>query len=660
MGYKKNPFNSPQGQELMKDIFNLMFISPERKPSQIESDSKQRQISHYKGNIINIVNKMRKFVVGYQQVAVSESQSSGILVCPHCARRDPIWLWDTVDAGHYSSPNNWTNSVAPQEWKQGLANEKGKYLWVVRYRCNHATTCQDCGVSVKGHYSSCQSCGSSKVSKVGCGEESYMAHYIREYTADDNHPQTLTNSAGALARNKEIRDPNDRRNILQGRLHKYKFVHEPAPNGKVIDNWNDIKRYTPAVEMTYIHKGTGATKTNRYPISELNFAISKQEMKICFNGRDLGNGRLAHEGWDNVKYLKDDLNRPLDACPDRNCRATDYPPLQDQKGVYYRPDTMRIMNPQPLEGSTGSGGTFRGLPVYTLYLESTGNPDYKLLLPQTQYDNLRPIPTEPQITSAASGTENCPNDVGGEQQEIEKIQDANEKLQEDFKKKIDEQLSQSVDGETNKGFTFVVCEGRSREAYYDFAIAKWVDNSPPCYSYRDPTNGSTLKKVREYPRWSEIPSFSPNALPNTDFLQYQGPNLDTHLVQDSILPKANQALSVQLEGSTNYHTLVKIADRIDEEQGLIFEVYECKTCRGIVEAGGIVPFRQRLGQCDVDGKAINNFPQGVLDAEIAYEKSFPTKDVYGNPVPTAWGLIADSEHNGKKMLENPDRNIRIG
>ena len=79
-----------------------------------------------------------------------------------------------------------------------LANEKGKYLWVVRYRCNHATTCQDCGVSVKGHYSSCQSCGSSKVSKVGCGEESYMAHYIREYTADDNHPQTLTNSAGAL------------------------------------------------------------------------------------------------------------------------------------------------------------------------------------------------------------------------------------------------------------------------------------------------------------------------------------------------------------------------------------------------------------------------------------------------------------------------------
>ena len=169
-----------------------------------------------------------------------------------------------------------------------------------------------------------------------------------------------------------------------------------------------------------------------------------------------------------------------------------------------------------------------------------------------------------------------------------------------------------------------------------------------------------MKKKREYPRWSQIPSYSPNALPDTDFLQYEGPNLDTHLVQDCVLNKANQALSVQLEGSNNYHSLVKIADRIDEEQGLIFEVFECKTCRGIVEAGGVVPFRRKLGQCDADGKAISDFPQQVLDVEMAYEKSFPLKDVYGNPVPTAWGLIADSEHNGKKMLENPDLNIRIG
>ena len=81
----------------------------------------------------------------------------------------------------------------------------------------------------------------------------------------------------------------------------------------------------------------------------------------------------------------------------------------------------------------------------------------------------------------------------------------------------------------------------------------------------------------------------------------------------------------------------------------------------IVDAGGIIPYRMRLNECDANGKVIdNNFSQNVLDMEIAYENSFPTQDVYGTPVPTAWGLILDSEHNGHKMLENPDLNIRIG
>ena len=170
-----------------------------------------------------------------------------------------------------------------------------------------------------------------------------------------------------------------------------------------------------------------------------------------------------------------------------------------------------------------------------------------------------------------------------------------------------------------------------------------------------------MKTKREYPRWTKIPSFSPKALPNTDFLEYEGPNLDTHLVQDSVLPKTNQALSVPLESSVNFHSLVKIAERIDEEQGLIHEIFECRTCKGIVDAGGIIPYRMKLSQCDANGKVIGEkFSQTVLDAEIAYENSFPTQDVYGTPVPTAWGLILDSEHNGHKMLENPDLNIRIG
>ena len=101
MVYEDNPFNSSKGKVLLKEIFNLMFIGTEGQPSKIETKDKDRQVSHYRGNIVNIVNKMRKFVKGYQQVTLAESNSSGIHVCPSCRRRDAIWMWETVDAGHY-------------------------------------------------------------------------------------------------------------------------------------------------------------------------------------------------------------------------------------------------------------------------------------------------------------------------------------------------------------------------------------------------------------------------------------------------------------------------------------------------------------------------------------------------------------------------------
>ena len=66
MAYGDNPFNSPQGQKIVKDIFNLMFIEPEGQPRLIEEKNKSRQVENYRSNIVNIVNKMRKFVKGYE------------------------------------------------------------------------------------------------------------------------------------------------------------------------------------------------------------------------------------------------------------------------------------------------------------------------------------------------------------------------------------------------------------------------------------------------------------------------------------------------------------------------------------------------------------------------------------------------------------------
>ena len=49
-----------------------------------------------------------------------------------------------------------------------------------------------------------------------------------------------------------------------------------------------------------------------------------------------------------------------------------------------------------------------------------------------------------------------------------------------------------------------------------------------------------------------------------------------------------------------------------------------------------------------------------MDAEIEYENQYPKENNLGEPVPIAWGIYAQEDHDGKKMLENPNLNIRIG
>jgi len=652
MVYSDNPFNSSKGQELMKDIFNLMFIPPPNSPSKIESKDASRQVNHYKGNIVNIVNKMRKFVKGYQQVIISETASSGIHVCPSCKRRDAIWMWETVDAGHYSSLTDWLSSVDLYKWDYGTDDERGKYQFVVRYRCNNVTTCNDCHISVAGHYNSCKSCGSSKVVKVGCGEEAYARHFIREYTADQNHPQTRLDDANRL-----ITNPDDRRDTYVGDISGYAFHHTMIPDGKVVKEWGDIKKYLPYIQFEYTHFNTGFSVTHDYPVSELKYAISKQNMIQCIMGKRNSKGIDAHPG--KVRELER-YGEPVDACPITGCHATNYPPLQEVQNQYYKPHPMKIMNPQPLEAATATGGTFKRKPVYTLYLESPVADAFKLILPLPQEMNLNPIPNEAKPSILQSAPQACPNDVGARAAETDAIEDANEKMKEEQEEVLKDLTSGAdlgkADGQTNKGFTFVVCEGRSRKAWYDNDISKWIDDSPPCKSYRK--DGATLTKSREYPRWSEIPSYSPYALPDTDFNEYLGPNPNTHFVMDWVM--FSQTLNAYAISPPFYHTVAAIAETIDEDMGLIYQVFECKTCKNIVESGGIIPYRQRLQECDEKGKSINDFPQNVLDVEIAFEKGYPTKNTKGEPVMTAWGIYAQEDHDGRKMLENPDLTIRIG
>jgi RNA polymerase subunit RPABC4/transcription elongation factor Spt4 len=676
MGYSKNPFNSPEGQKVVKDIFDLMFIEPQDKPSEIEKTDKIRQVSHYRGNIISIVNKMKRFVTGYQQVPRNETASSGIHVCPHCARRDAIWNWEVVDAGHYASPNNWVSSVALTEWDFGNPNQRGRWCFVLRYRCNTVTTCQKCHITVTGRVSRCPNCDNTEKSKaspdriitVGCGEESYATHFVREYTADNNHPwgeAGIEMVSNIVDGNRQIRD---RRDVYVGDIKSYEFKHTLPPEGQAITEWYDIMQYLPHIEITYFHEDL--EKTMQYPVSELNFAMSKQGLKRCRIGRigteaGLNKGSLLHPC--EPQYLINHYGDPLSECPyngtSRNgmrwnaslygrCGADTFPPLEIMNGIYYKPRPMNIMNSQPLGAEAQSGLSF-----YNLYLDSPVADDYKILLPLNFNYTLRPIPIQAEITSVTSSTSACENDVGlGVTMQIQ-LEQANEQLQE-AQDALTERLKDIMgigpaDCQTNEGFTFDVCEGRSRHAVYDSNLDKWIDESPKCKSYRDNKNGSTLKTPRTYPRWNRIPSY---ADPTSTDEEYLGPNPDSHIVIDWM--RASDCLSEFISSPRHYHFVEQIGERIDEDVGQIMCVMECNTCKSIVKAGSVLNYRMSTGECDENGVAIN-FPQEVIDAELNYEQGFPTKDLKGNPVPTAWGIVAAGDHNGKKMLENPDLRIKI-
>ena len=141
----------------------------------------------------------------------------------------------------------------------------------------------------------------------------------------------------------------------------------------------------------------------KYPVSELNYAVSKQPLVQCVMGKTNQYGSNAHPG--RIIPLED-YGEPTEACP--RCGADDFPPLQEVPNLYYRPRPMKIMNPQPLEAATAVGGTYKRRPVYTLYLESPVADSYKLILPLPQAMTLNPILNEPQISSIGKSRNTCP------------------------------------------------------------------------------------------------------------------------------------------------------------------------------------------------------------------------------------------------------------
>ena len=650
MGYKDNRFNSSQGMEIVNEIFDLMFVTEGNDPNQLNKKDLKKQVQQYRGNIVNIVNRMRKFVTGYQQVPIAETNSSGVHVCPHCMRRDFIWNWEVTDGGHYSDPNNWNASVTPKTWPSRIVGEGNRHCFPLRYRCNHVTTCNKCKVTWRGHgKSTCPECNSSDVSKVGCLQESYAVHFVREYTMIDNFPQSFGDALGLPEKNRQI--IIGRNKTVMGQFTGYELVIPSVPDGKVIETFQDIEKYTPHVKFTYSDKKTGKTKTRNYPVSELNYAISKQNLKVCKMGL-MENGVYNHPGQPN--YLRDYSGDPTSECS--ICGAKDPPTVDEIPSVYYRPRAMRITNPQPLDTEALTPYSFKGKPVYNIFLESTVNTDYKILLPLPMERTLNKIPDKPTPMMLRRGVLNCPNDVGGSVELEDRAEQVKEQLEEAMNKLTAKAQSEygygPADQQTSPGFTYLIAEGRSRKAYLDPLSLKWIDDSPDCVSYRG-MDGSLLASPRTYARWNHIPRY---ADPNSSHKNYLGPNPQTNIIQDWV--KSSNTLANVAEGGVSYHRINRIDVITDEMVGTSTEIWECLTCKGIVQKGSVLDYRVGKGMANPDGTAKGNFPQKVLDAEIAYENKYPKQNALGNPVPTAWGVTTGGQ-DGKEMLMNPVRRIRI-
>ena len=645
MAWKDNKFSSPEGQKYVSKIFDLIFAEPMFSSNKIETQDLNRQVSHFKNNMLSIVNLMKKFVVGYAEVPMSEAVSSGIHICPHCMRRDFIWNWEMLDAGHYSSPNDWVSSVEPKEWKNGLRHEQDRYLFMARYKCNNVTTCNACKITVTGHHSSCKNCGKDEVVKVGCGKESYAKHFVREYTFDNNHPTNANEIKNIVAINRTIPNKKNRRERKEGKLVGYEVKKRNIPSGKVIKTAEDLLNgdYLPYVQFTYeaVFDGEVQQKKVKYPLSELNFALNKQRVRVCRNGlNNCHQGRPnelpSNENECKTEHLYLGHNGFLQKRSGTRCGAYMPPEIVEQP-YYYKPSLMRIMSNQPLNKDSMTGRTKNGLPVHFIHLEGRVNSSYKILLPLPTIETLQKIPDAPEPTQAGSGITQCPNDVGSQVVFENMIDDAKEQLEE-TKEKLTEQLKAyynlgPADAVTSDGYSFVVCEGRSKKA--KLVDNEWIDESPPCKA-----------DGKEYPRWNEIPSYADPSSTNNSYL---GPNPRSHFVQDWL--KASEQILSITESPPVFHSVYGVGEMVREAAGVIIDILECQTCKGIVEAKGVIKYRESRNECDENGVAINDFPQSVLDAEIEYEKSFPLKNDLGDDVPTAWGIIASQDHNGKEMLK---------
>jgi len=256
MVYENNTYISPEGRDITNKIFDNLF---NHDSSSMRADTVPEIVDHFRGSggerLHQTTQLIKNFIQAMEHLPFIQSYNSGIHICPHCKRRDYIWLWEYVDFGIRNENEDWTSSVnlVHRTYDLGAGLSDTGYRFICRVRCNDATTCNDCHISVTGHFSSCKSghCGSSDVATVGCGRESYTTHIINEVQMSEwinvdrfeSNTQKYVGSVeygGQMLQNRNVRP------------FMYRVMNPgPAREGMVITTPKQAFQYIPHLEIGY-------------------------------------------------------------------------------------------------------------------------------------------------------------------------------------------------------------------------------------------------------------------------------------------------------------------------------------------------------------------------------------------------------------------------
>ena len=254
---------------------------------------------------------------------------------------------------------------------------------------------------------------------------------------------------------------------------------------------------------------------------------------------------------------------------------------------------------------------------------------------------------------------------------IEIAENGNQTWDLTLKKKNINKFSAGI-GESGPGFTFAVCEGRSKAAFK--WAGKWVDCSPPCTSFRN-QDGTLRTTPRHYPRFNQYPQWYWEGFGDKDWERaqrslvrqnnYVPPDpagfeigskylwMDelSHLIMDPL--RFNPIMEQAINNLMTYHTLYTVAEELQLDLGIKTVINECSTCKAAYQAGGMEKYRKAKGFLDAAGIVRSPFiyPQTVFDLEMEYQKKFGMNAI---DKPIAWGIGPD----GKKLVSNPTQ-IRI-